>query len=151
MDESFTYVRVLVIGLSRRLRCSPPLSLVFYQSFLTAPFFQPAARLTLNAYAFVLGESRVLDRLRHHLVAGRRMTLIAVPLGAGLAFLMARAPDVPGRAWLEPVILIPIFVSAVSSSPSAMWWRLDRSGSFDRVCAPLDRASILWNLYSLLR
>ena len=40
------------------------------------------------------------------------MTMIAVPLGAGLAFLMVRT-DVPGRDWLEPVILIPIFVSAV--------------------------------------
>jgi iron(III) transport system permease protein len=38
--------------------------------------------------------------------------VIAVPLGAALAFLMART-DVPGRQWLEPVILIPIFVSAV--------------------------------------
>ena len=46
------------------------------------------------------------------LLLGGGMTVIAVPLGAGLAFLMART-DVPGRAWLEPVILIPIFVSAV--------------------------------------
>ena len=38
--------------------------------------------------------------------------MIAVPLGAVLAFLMVRT-DVPGREWLEPVILIPIFVSAV--------------------------------------
>ena len=40
------------------------------------------------------------------------MALIAVPLGAVLAFLMVRT-DVPGREWLEPVILVPIFVSAV--------------------------------------
>ena len=40
------------------------------------------------------------------------MTAIAVPLGAILAFLIVRT-DVPGRNWLEVVILVPIFVSAV--------------------------------------
>jgi iron(III) transport system permease protein len=40
------------------------------------------------------------------------MAAIAVPLGAVLAFLMVRT-DIPGRNWLEPIILIPIFVSAV--------------------------------------
>ena len=40
------------------------------------------------------------------------MAAIAVPLGALLAFLMVRT-DVPGRNYLEPLILIPIFVSAV--------------------------------------
>jgi iron(III) transport system permease protein len=40
------------------------------------------------------------------------MAVIAVPLGAILAFLIVRT-DLPGRLWLEPVILIPVFVSAV--------------------------------------
>src|SRR2546430_7620816 len=40
------------------------------------------------------------------------MTAIAVPLGAILAFLIVRT-DVPGRDWLEVLILVPIFVSAV--------------------------------------
>jgi iron(III) transport system permease protein len=108
---SFTYVRVLVIGLTA-LAVLAPLSLVFYQSFLTAPFFQPAARLTLNAYAFVLGDPEFWTAFGTTVLLAGGMTVIAVPLGAGLAFLMART-DVPGRAWLEPVILIPIFVSAV--------------------------------------
>ena len=33
-----------------------PLLLVFYQSFLTAPFFAPNARLGLDAYAFVFND-----------------------------------------------------------------------------------------------
>jgi iron(III) transport system permease protein len=40
------------------------------------------------------------------------MTLIAVPLGAMLAFLMIRT-DVPGRRWLAPLILLPIFLPAL--------------------------------------
>ena len=38
------------------------------------------------------------------------MTVIAVPLGAILAFVMERT-DFPGKRWIEPVILVPSFVS----------------------------------------
>ena len=38
------------------------------------------------------------------------MTLIAVPLGALLAFVMERT-DLPAKRWLEPLILVPSFVS----------------------------------------
>ena len=75
------------------------------------------------------------------------MAAIAVPLGAVLAFLMVRT-DVPGRRYLEPLILIPIFVSAVVIA-------------FGYVVAigPVGILSTLakdilgfvpWNLYSLL-
>src|SRR5260370_7744286 len=40
------------------------------------------------------------------------MTILAVPLGSALAFLLVRT-DLPGRKWLEPVVLIPIFLSPV--------------------------------------
>ena len=33
-----------------------PLSLIFYQSFLDEPFFNPAAKLSLDAYEFVLSQ-----------------------------------------------------------------------------------------------
>jgi len=46
------------------------------------------------------------------LILAAGMTAIAVPLGAILAFLMVRT-DVPGRRALEPMILVPIFLSAV--------------------------------------
>jgi iron(III) transport system permease protein len=38
------------------------------------------------------------------------MTLIAVPLGALLAFVMERT-DLAGRRWMEPLLLVPSFVS----------------------------------------
>src|SRR5438132_583398 len=108
---SFNYFRFVVIGLTA-LAVLAPLSLVFYQSFLTAPFFQPAARLSLNAYAFVLSDPEFWSAFATTVLVAAGMALIAVPLGAVLAFLMVRT-DVPGREWLEPVILVPIFVSAV--------------------------------------
>ena len=38
------------------------------------------------------------------------MTLIAVPLGGLLAFIMERT-DLPGKRWMEPFLLVPSFVS----------------------------------------
>jgi iron(III) transport system permease protein len=107
----FTFYRFLIIGLTA-VAVLAPLSLVFYQSFLTAPFFQPTAQLSVEAYKFVFADQDFWSAFATTLMLGAGMTAIAVPLGAGLAFLMART-DVPGRNWLEPVILVPIFVSAV--------------------------------------
>jgi iron(III) transport system permease protein len=107
----FTFYRVVIIGVTA-LAVLAPLSLVFYQSFLTAPFFQPTAALSVSAYEFVFTDADFWNAFITTVLLAAGMTVIAVPLGAGLAFLMVRT-DVPGRNWLEPVILVPIFVSAV--------------------------------------
>src|ERR1700694_1312794 len=103
--------RFIVIALTA-LAVMAPLSLIFYQSFLTAPFFDPSAKLSFAAYGFVLAEEDFWTAFLTTLLVAGGMTAIAVPLGAVLAFLMVRT-DVPGRQWLEPIILIPVFVSAV--------------------------------------
>ncbi len=108
---SLNLYRIIVIGVTA-MAVLAPLSLVFYQSFLTAPFFAANAQLSLGAYTFVFSDPEFWSAFGTTLLVASGMTMIAVPLGAGLAFLMART-DVPGREWLEPVILIPIFVSAV--------------------------------------
>src|SRR5215470_8885954 len=107
----FTFYRFVIIGLTA-VAVLAPLSLVAYQSLLTAPFFQPAAQLSIQAYEFVFADGDFWAAFVTTVLLAAGMTAIAVPLGAGLAFLMART-DVPGRHWLEPVILVPIFISAV--------------------------------------
>jgi iron(III) transport system permease protein len=107
----FVYYRYLVIALTA-LAVLAPLSLVFYQSFLTGPFFQPTATLSLDAYRFVFTDSDFWLAFGTTLLIAAGMAIIAVPLGAMLAFLIVRT-DVPGRSWLEPFVLVPIFVSAV--------------------------------------
>ena len=47
--------RFVVLGITT-LAVVAPLSLVVYQSFLTAPFFDHTARLSLFAYSFVFAE-----------------------------------------------------------------------------------------------
>jgi iron(III) transport system permease protein len=73
------------------------------------------------------------------------MVVIAVPLGALLAFLLVRT-DLPGRRWLEPTVLLPLFISPmvlafgyiVSAGPVgfiSIWWQA-------------QLGAIPWNIYS---
>jgi iron(III) transport system permease protein len=123
-----------------------PILLVFYQSLLSGPFFQSSVKLSLDAYGFVFSDSDFWDAFRNSVLLAAGMTAIAVPIGAVLAFLMVRT-DIPGRAVIEPLILVPIFVSAIVLS-------------FGYVVAlgPVGVLSITvkdalgfvpWNLYSL--
>src|SRR5260221_10060463 len=110
-----------------------PLSLIFYQSLLTAPFFDPTKQVGIGAYEFVFADSDFWKALGNSLVISTGMTLIAVPLGAMLAFVMERT-DLPGKRWFEPLILVPSFVSpmvlsfgfVVAAGPVGfytVWWQ----------------------------
>lgn len=89
-----------------------PLSIVLYQSFLDGPFFMPSARFSLRAFRYVLTDPEFHAALGNSLLVATGMVLIALPLGAALAFLMTRT-DLPGRRWLEPILLFPMFVSSI--------------------------------------
>jgi iron(III) transport system permease protein len=141
----FTFYRVVIIGLTA-LAVLAPLSLVFYQSFLTAPFFQPTARLSFGAYQFVFADADFWTAFATTLLLAAGMTVIAVPLGAALAFLMVRT-DLPGRQWLEPVILVPIFVSAVVLAFGYVV-ALGPVGIVSTVVKDIIGV-VPWNLYSL--
>jgi iron(III) transport system permease protein len=104
-----SWPRGVVIGLTA-LAVFLPLSLIFYQSLLNAPFFMPNHKLGTGAFSFIFADSDFWDSFRNSLVIAFGMTVIAVPLGAILAFLMVRT-DLPGRQWIEPLLLIPVFVS----------------------------------------
>jgi len=99
---------VLVTGLA----ILAPLGIVLYQSLLDAPFFQPSAKLSLDAFRFVFADSDFHRAMGSTLIVAFGMTALAVPLGGVLAFLVVRT-DMPGRRWLEPALLIPIFLSPV--------------------------------------
>ena len=99
---------VLITGTAVML----PLAIIVYQSLLDAPFFQPSAKLSLSAFRFVLTDGDFHRAFATTAILATGMTGVAVPLGAILAFLLVRT-DLPGRNWLEPVVLIPIFLSPV--------------------------------------
>lgn len=123
-----------------------PLGLVFYQSFLSAPFFSPDKILGLDAYAFIFDDPDFRVAFTNSFMIAVGLAVISVPLGALLAFLMVRT-DLPGRTWIGPLLLVPIFVSpmvigfgyVVSMGPVGFYtlWAKQLTG----VAEP-------WNIYS---
>ncbi|WP_353405609.1 ABC transporter permease, partial [Duganella hordei] len=87
-----------------------PLFLIFYQSFLSAPFFMPVKELGFDAYRFIFDDPDFMLAFKNSILLAGGLTVIAVPLGGMLAFLMIRT-DLPGRGAIAPLLLVPIFVS----------------------------------------
>jgi iron(III) transport system permease protein len=137
--------RFLVLGITT-LAVAMPLSLVFYQSFLTAPFFDPSAKASFAAYSFVFSDDDFWQAFWTTIAIASGMAAIAVPLGALLAFLMVRT-DVPGKKYLEPLLLIPIFVSAVVIAFGYVV-AVGPVGIFSTLAKELI-GFVPWNLYSL--
>src|SRR4051794_9075351 len=67
-----------------------PLGIVLYQAFLDAPFFQPTAHLSLDAFRFVLADPDFHRALWVTVVVAAGMTAIAVPVGTAIALLVVR-------------------------------------------------------------
>ena len=137
--------RFLVLGITT-LAVAMPLSLVFYQSFLTAPFFDPSAKASFAAYSFVFSDDDFWQAFWTTIAIASGMAAIAVPLGALLAFLMVRT-DVPGKKYLEPLLLIPIFVSAVVIAFGSVV-AIGPVGIFSTLAKEV-LGFVPWNLYSL--
>jgi iron(III) transport system permease protein len=89
-----------------------PVLLIVYQSFLTGPFFDAGSRIGLASYAFIFSDPEFYRALRTTIVFAFGMVVVAVPLGAALAFLLTRTDLIGGR-WLEPLVLVPMFLSAI--------------------------------------
>jgi len=123
-----------------------PLVIIVYQSFLDGPFFQPSSKLSLSAYRFVLADSDFRRAFATTAIIAAGMTLIAVPLGAVLAFVVVRT-DLPGRRWLEPALLVPIFLSPVVIA----FGYVVAIGPVGFLTLPVRRliGRDPWNLYSL--
>lgn len=135
-----------VVVLITTLAIYVPLSLIIYQSFLSAPFFQPSKTFSLDAFRFIFADDDFYKALKSGFILAFGLFIIAVPLGGMLAFLMIRT-DLPGRRWIEPLILVPIFVSpmvlgfgyVVSAGPVG----------FISLWAESLLGFIPWNVYSL--
>src|ERR1044072_4957412 len=105
----------LVAGLGVTLAVVAPLGLLVYQSFLSAPFFDPQATLGLEAYQYILTNGDCYRASLRSFAVSLGMTAIALPLGILLGFLVART-DLPGKKWLEPRLLGPGFLSPVGAA-----------------------------------
>ncbi|MGB9107578.1 MAG: iron ABC transporter permease, partial [Telluria sp.] len=64
----------------------------------------------LDAFRFIFDDSDFWLAFKNGMLLASGLAAIAVPLGGMLAFLMVRT-DLPGRSWIAPLLLVPIFVS----------------------------------------
>ena len=102
----------MAAGIGVTLAVLSPLALLLYQSFLSAPFFDPSKELGLDAYQYVLTSPDFQRAFLSSFLVSFGMTAIALPLGSLLGFLVART-DLPAKHWLEPWLLVPVFLSPV--------------------------------------
>lgn len=103
--------RISVI-VTAALVVSAPIALVLWQSLLDGPFFARNVHFSFGAFQYVFADSRFYAAFGNSLVLAVGMTIVSVPIGALLAFLVVRT-DMPGRRWLEPLILTPMFISSI--------------------------------------
>src|ERR1700736_535182 len=107
--RSFTLPRVTVVAITA-LVIFAPIGLIFWQSFLNAPFFAPLKHLSFDSYAFIFEDGDFWQSFLNSILIAGGMVIIAVPLGAALAFLLTRT-DLPAQRTIEVLVLIPVFVS----------------------------------------
>jgi iron(III) transport system permease protein len=142
--RSLNWPRGVVVALAS-IAIFLPLFLIFYQSFLNAPFFMPVKELGFDAYRFIFEDPDFSVAFKNAFWLATGLAVIAVPLGGMLAFLMIRT-DLPGKGFIAPLLLVPIFVSpmvmgfgyVVSMGPVGFYslWLKDFLGF------------IPWNIYS---
>jgi iron(III) transport system permease protein len=97
--RSFSVPRTVVVAVTT-LVIFLPIGLIFWQSFLNAPFFNPAHRYGFDAYAFIFEDSDFWNAFLNSVVIAAGMVIIALPLGAALAFLLTRT-DLPAQRTIE--------------------------------------------------
>ncbi|MCZ2899744.1 ABC transporter permease [Burkholderia thailandensis] len=126
-----------------------PIAFIVFQSLLSAPFFDANRTLGVEGFRFIFSDPDFWSAVKNSFVIAGGMLFISIPLGGILAFLMVRT-DLPGRRWLEPLVLTPVFVSpmvlafgyVVAAGPVGFYsvWFKDLFGV----------ASVPWNVYSIL-
>ena len=144
--RSFSLPRTSVVLITALVILAPPIGLIFWQSFLNAPFFAPLKHLSFDSYAFIFEDSDFWQSFLNSVLIAGGMVIIAVPLGAALAFLLTRT-DLPAQRWIEVLVLVPVFVSpmvlafgyVVAMGPVG----------FYSLWAKALFGGIPWNVYSL--
>lgn len=104
-------LRVLIVAIFAVAILTPVLLLV-YQSFLSGSFFAPNVEPSLDAYQFVLTDPQFWLALRNSLLIAAGMAFVAIPLGTGFAFLIART-DIPFKRVLGVVMILPMLMPSI--------------------------------------
>ena len=135
-----------VVAALTALAIFAPIGLILWQSFLSAPFFAATKHASFDAYAFIFADRDFWSAALNSILIAGGMVLIALPLGAALAFLLTRT-DLPAQRAIEVLVLVPVFVSpmvlafgyVVAMGPVG----------FYSLWAKQIFGDVPWNIYSL--
>lgn len=114
-------------------------SLVYGLLLLLAWLVAAPALAVLLSGADTTALGRVLANgtvLSNTLLVGAGATLLAVPLGALMALVLVRI-DTPGRRLLEPLVLLPLYVTPLLTAIAWSWLGSPQSGALNLLARSL--------------
>jgi iron(III) transport system permease protein len=123
-----------------------PLAPILYQSVLEKPLYEPDKVFTLRNFARVLSNSEFLGTLGTTLAFGLGTTVLSVAFGTFLAVVLTRT-DVPGKAWLNNLVLIPFYVSPLVLAFA--WAIVYGPAGFVTLFVRTNLGLPTWELYTL--
>ncbi len=80
--------------------------------------------------------------LGNTLLMGAGTTVFSLVLGGALALVLVRI-DVPGRAWLEPLVLLPLYVTPLLTAVAWSWLGSPRGGLVNLVAQRVFGGSVI--------
>jgi iron(III) transport system permease protein len=139
----------LVLGATALLVCFLvlyPLLILFFSLFRVDVFGQ-ASYWTLENFPFLLSEA-MLKSIFNTLVVSTGGTLLATVVGVALAWICART-NTPGRSWLEPLNLVPFFLSPYVGAIAWTYLAAPRSGLLNNLLRQIGIANDPLSPYNL--
>ncbi len=103
--------------------------------------------LAVSKVIEVFGSQVVIEALKTTLLTSAASVSIAAVLGVTLAWLVGRT-DMPGKRFLDPLNMLPFFVSGVVGALSWQAVAAPRSGLLNGLLAPVFGGPVL-NIYSI--
>jgi iron(III) transport system permease protein len=139
----------LVLGFVALLVCCLvlyPLLILFFSIFRVDIFGQ-TSYWTLENFPFLVSDS-MLKSILNTLVISTGGTLLATVVGVALAWINART-DTPGRHWLEPLNLVPFFLSPYVGAIAWTYLAAPRSGLLNNLLRQIGITNDPLSPYSL--
>ena len=108
----------------------------------------PIGRFGIGGFQFIFNDPDFWSALKNSFIIAGGMLFISIPLGGILAFLMVRT-DLPGRRWLEPLLLTPVFVSPMVLAFGYVVCRRTGGFLFRLVEGIVRHGEAPWSIYSI--
>lgn len=124
-----------------------PLLVLVYAAFSTGSPGQVGAAVTLENIQTVYLSTKYLRPLFNSVLLAVVVTVLVVPIGALFAWLLART-DIPCRGIIEPLILLPIFISPLLGALAWVGLAAPGSGFVNALGRTLGLTGDAVNIYS---